>query len=59
MRGYGNDGAGLDEVDLWVAATEERAARSAAVARELGMLRSLIAARARLVEATEVDDGLA
>lgn len=58
MRGYGDDAAGLDEVDAWVAATQERAARSAAAARELGMLRGIGRDPDGVVEATVLGSGV-
>ena len=58
MRGYGDDGAGLDEVDAWFAATQERAARSAAAARDLGMLRGMGRDPDGKVEATVSGSGV-
>jgi DNA-binding protein YbaB len=58
MRGYGDDGAGLDEVDAWVESTQERAARSAAAAHELGMLRGIGRDADELVEATVSGSGV-
>jgi DNA-binding protein YbaB len=58
MRGYGDDGAGLDEVDAWVAATQERAARSTAAAHELGMLRGVGRDADGAVEATVSGSGV-
>jgi DNA-binding protein YbaB len=58
MRGYGDDGTGLEEVDAWVLATQERAARSAVAARELGALRGTGRDADRLVEVTVSGSGV-
>jgi len=58
MRGYGDDGAGLDEVDAWVVATQERAARSAAAAGEIGALHGTGRDADRLVEVTVSGSGV-
>jgi DNA-binding protein YbaB len=51
-------GAGLDDVDAWLASTQERAARSAAAARELGALRGFGRDPDGVVEVTVTGSGV-
>lgn len=41
MSEFGRGGVGTDDVDAWLASTQERAARSAAAAHELSVLRGI------------------
>jgi DNA-binding protein YbaB len=58
MSEFGDGGAGLDDVDAWLASTQERAARSAAAARELGALRGIGRDPDRVVEVTVSGSGV-
>ena len=58
MSEFGGGGAGLDDVDAWLASTQERAARSATAARELGALRGIGRDPDGVVEATVSGSGV-
>lgn len=58
MSEFGGSGAGLDDVDAWLASTQERAARSAAAAHELGALRETGRDPDGVVEATVSGSGV-
>jgi DNA-binding protein YbaB len=58
MSEFGGGGAGLDDVDAWLASTQEQAARSAATARELGALRGIGRDPDGVVEATVSGSGV-
>lgn len=58
MSDFGGSGAGLDDVDAWLASTQERAARSAAAARELGALCGIGRDPDGVVEATVSGSGV-
>jgi DNA-binding protein YbaB len=51
-------GASLDDVDAWLASTQDRAARSAAAARELGALRGIGRDADGVVEVTVTGSGV-
>ncbi len=58
MSEFGNIGPGLDEVGAWLESTQERAARSAAAARELAALRGIGRDADSVVEATVSGSGV-
>jgi len=58
MSEFDDGVAGLDDVEAWLASTQERAARSAAAARELGALRGIGRDADRVVEVTVSGSGV-
>ncbi|HZD99156.1 MAG TPA: YbaB/EbfC family nucleoid-associated protein [Micromonosporaceae bacterium] len=58
MSEFGSSDAGLDDVDAWLASTQERVARSAAAAGELQALRGIGRDPDGVVEATVSGSGV-
>lgn len=58
MSEFGGGGAGIDDVDTWLASTQERAARSAAAARDVGALRGIGRDPDGVVTATVLGNGV-
>jgi DNA-binding protein YbaB len=58
MSEFDDSGAGFDHVDAWLASTQERAARSAAAARQLGGLRGIGRDADSFVEVTVSGSGV-
>jgi DNA-binding protein YbaB len=58
MSEFGGSAAGFDDVDAWLASTQERAARSAAAARDVGALRGIGRDLDGLVEVTVSGSGV-
>jgi len=58
MTEFGGSGAGLDDIDAWLASTQDQAARSTAAARELGALRGIGRDPDGVVEATVSASGV-